>query len=179
MHSTVSVFVQTILSESEVRGKRILEVGSYNVNGSIRRSIVAHGPSWYHGVDTKPQADYVDEVLSAHNLVRRFGPEAFDVVVCLEVLEHVEDWQSVVRNLKGVLRLQGLLVLTCRSPGFPRHDYPTDYWRFTREDIRRIFSEFEIEHLLDDPEPGVLLASRKRAKEEVEISAVRVSAIRE
>jgi SAM-dependent methyltransferase len=177
MHNTAMVFIQTALSCHPVQEKSILEVGSYNVNGSIRDWVEKERPASYFGVDLQPQTRYVDETLSASDLIERFGRDAFDVVICAELLEHAEDWRATVRNLKGVLKVGGLLVLTCRGPGFPRHDFPGDYWRFTTDQMRRIFSDSEIIALLSDPEPGVLLAARKANRPETDISTIAVSAV--
>jgi hypothetical protein len=49
-----------------------------------------------------------------------------------------------------------------RSYGFPFHAYPYDFWRYEIEDLRRIFSDFEIIRLIRDHEsPGVFLKARK------------------
>ena len=102
-----------------------------------------------------------------------------DVVISTEMLEHVRDWRGAIRNLKGVLRPGGLLVLTTRSPGFPKQDDPSDYWRFSRDDMQRVFTDFVIELIEDDPEgPGVFVAARRpedyRAQD---LSAIEVTAI--
>lgn len=39
------------LSREEIQGKRVIEVGSLNVNGSLRQTIEALGPREYVGVD--------------------------------------------------------------------------------------------------------------------------------
>jgi len=39
----------------------------------------------------------------AENLIKRFGPESFDVVIATELLEHVIDWRRVINNMKTVL----------------------------------------------------------------------------
>lgn len=58
--------------------------------------------------------------------------ESFDLVICSEVLEHVEDPHAASRTLRDLLRPDGTLLIT--SPFlWPDHatvDYP-DYWRFT------------------------------------------------
>jgi hypothetical protein len=97
--------------------------------------------------------------------------------ISAKLLEHAEDWRAVVRNLKGVLKVGGLLVLTCRGPGFPRHDFPGDYWRFTVDDMRKIFADSQIIALIADPEPGVLLAARKTDQSETDISTMNVAAL--
>ncbi|HTU39957.1 MAG TPA: methyltransferase domain-containing protein [Acidimicrobiales bacterium] len=155
-------FVNESLSASDVGGRRVLEVGAYDVNGSPRAVIEAMGPASYLGVDIM-DGPGVDEVCSVEGLLDRFGPEAFDVVVSTEMIEHVADWQGAVSNLKRVTAPEGVIVLTTRSKGFPLHDYPADYWRFEQEDMRVVFSDCAVEELESDaPEdPGVFVKARK------------------
>jgi hypothetical protein len=43
------------------------------------------------------------------------------------------------------------------------HEYPSDYWRFTKEDFEAIFSDMKIVELQNDPEiPGVFLIAEKQ-----------------
>jgi hypothetical protein len=54
------------------------------------------------------------------------------------------------------------IYITTRSYGFPFHAFPYDFWRYEIEDLRRIFSDFEIIRLVRDHEsPGVFLKARK------------------
>jgi SAM-dependent methyltransferase len=146
----------------EFDGRRVLEVGSKFVNGSVRPLIERFcKPREYIGVDIEP-GKYVDVVLPAERLVDYFGPESFDVVVSTEVIEHVLDWRLVINNMKVVLRRGGFIYLTTRSRGFPYHAYPHDYWRYEPSDMVRIFGDFEIIRLEADWEaPGVFLKARK------------------
>ena len=160
-HSSCIAFGTRILDETQVTRKRVLEVGSYDVNGSLRPTIEAHGPYEYVGVDIAPGPG-VDLLCDAGDLVERFGAESFDVVVATELLEHVRDWRSVVSNLKRVCRRGGILVVTTRSTGFPYHAHPADYWRYEVDDFRTIFDDLDIVALeRDEADPGVFLAARK------------------
>jgi SAM-dependent methyltransferase len=155
-------FVRSALTPTDVSGKRVLEVGAYDVNGSIRGVIEAFGPSSYVGTDMKPGPG-VDEAVRVEDLAMYFREAAFDVVVSTEMLEHVLDWRAAIRNLKAVLRPGGVMILTTRSPGFPFHGYPGDYWRLTVDDARCIFSDMCIERLeQDSPEsPGILIRASR------------------
>jgi SAM-dependent methyltransferase len=154
-------FVRSQLGAEEVRGRTVLEVGAFDVNGSARGLVEALGPASYLGVDLRPGRG-VDEVCPAEELVRRYGPEAFDVVLSTEMLEHVRDWRAAVDNLKRVVRPGGLLLLTTRSLGFPLHNYPSDFWRFEIEDFEVVFGDFTVIALARDPSsPGVFLKGRR------------------
>lgn len=154
-------FVRRHLVAAEIAGKSVLEVGARDVNGSVRPLIEAFGPARYVGADIEA-GHRVDQLVDAVDLVKIFGAKAFDVVVTTEMLEHVPDWQTVISNLKQVLRPGGVLFLTTRSQGFPFHGYPHDYWRFEVEDFRAIFADLDIVALESDPaEPGVFLKARK------------------
>lgn len=159
--NVLEFFIEEV-SEDEFRGKRILEVGSKYVNGSIRPLIERFlNPKNYIGADIEP-GKYVDVVLGAENLVNHFGPGSFDVVITTELLEHVNDWRLIVRNIKDVLKPAGNLYLTTRSMGMPFHAYPYDFWRFEVDDMKNIFSDFDIISLRKDHgAPGVFLKCRK------------------
>ena len=160
-HQSVLDFVRD--SAGDVTGKTILEVGSYDVNGSPRQVLTGQ-PAEYLGVDlcacdhghVPPCVDVVQDY-SVEGVNREF-----DLVICTEVLEHVPRWRPFVTNLKASLRMGGTLIVTSRGPGWPFHPHPGDYWRFTADDMRTIFADLDIRRLVDDPAgPGVLLAAAK------------------
>jgi hypothetical protein len=164
MHQSVIDFLRQEIKGSEILSKTVLEVGSYNVNGTPREVIGSLGASCYVGVDSQP-GPCVDRVVSANELIKTFGEESFDVVISTEMLEHVRDWRMVVTQMKGVTKVGGLLVITTRSPGFPYHAYPEDHWRFTISDFQSIFQDMAIMTLKPDAPgfPGVLLKARRKA----------------
>lgn len=146
----------------EFKNKRVLEVGSKYVNGSVRPLIEKFfSPKEYIGVDVE-SGKFVDLILPAEKILDRFGSESFDFVISTELLEHVVDWRLVVRNMKEVLKHGGYIYVTTRLKGFGYHAYPYDFWRYEVEDMRRIFADFEIAVLKKDHEaPGVFLKARK------------------
>ena len=163
MHESVMAFGQAVLNSSDISGKRVVEVGSMNINGSLREHIEALGPASYVGVDFLAGAG-VDVVCDAGELVTRFGEGAFDVVVSTEMLEHAQNWRSAIDAMKRVLVPGGVLLLTARGPGFKLHGYPHDWHRFTVDDVRRIFADFHVDRLDADPQaPGVMVVARKPA----------------
>jgi SAM-dependent methyltransferase len=144
-----------------VAGRAILEVGSIAAEGTAQGRVRERNPRIYIGTDIA-KGPGVDEVCAAENLVPRFGPEVFDVVLATEVVEHIRDWRAAFLNMIGVLKVGGLLVVTTRSIGYPYHGVPHDYWRYELEDIRQILAGWNFVALERDPErPGVFAAARK------------------
>jgi SAM-dependent methyltransferase len=160
-NATGIAFGERMLTPENVAGRDVLEVGAFDVNGSVRPHAESLGPRTYLGVDITP-GPRVDRVMDARQLVGTFGRESFDVVITTEMVEHVRDWQTVVSNLKGVLRPGGHLLVTTRSAGFPYHGWPYDFWRYEPEDMRRIFSDLELLAVESDTaSPGIFVFARR------------------
>jgi SAM-dependent methyltransferase len=154
-HESCLEFGERVIQPEHVRGLRVLEVGSQNINGSLRSKVQALGPGEYLGVDMHRGLG-VDAVCDATQLVPRFGCARWDLVISTEMLEHVWDWPAVVSNLKRSLSPLGHLLVTTRSVPFFYHPYPEDYWRFDLVDIATIFSDLQALTLEPDHEaPGV------------------------
>ena len=84
----------------------VLEVGSYNVNGSVRDHF--HNFSSYTGVDFRPGPN-VDEVCLAHDM--DFDVK-FDVVISSSMLEHDRHWRDSITNMESHLKDDGILLLS-------------------------------------------------------------------
>lgn len=67
--------------------------------------------------------------------------EEFDIILCMNVLEHVYDYPKAVENLYNALKTNGQLVVFVPVM-YPLHDEPHDYWRFTEHSLRKIFVNF-------------------------------------
>ena len=163
MHASVLAWIREAVTRGEIEGGRVLEVGSYNVNGTVRPILEAHHPAEYRGVDAT-SGPGVDQVVDCTALVDTFRPGSWDVVVSTEMLEHVENWRASVRNLINVVAPGGLLIITTRSPGFPYHPFPGDFWRYTCDSFQRILGNAGLTpvEVGEDPQaPGVFVKARK------------------
>ncbi len=148
------------LKKDEIEGKRIIEIGSRDVNGSLRPLIESYRPKHYIGVDIIPGSG-VDITCDVKNLVSKFGKQTFDVIISTELLEHVRDWRLAIHNIKNVCKPNGIILLTTRSYGFGYHGYPYDFWRYQIEDMKYIFQDYIIEKSEKDPQKGVFIKAIK------------------
>ena len=154
-------FGQTYLKKEEVRGKTVIEVDSYDVNGSLRSYVENLNPHSYIGVDII-KGPGVDEVCDINNLITHYGRDTFDIVISTELIEHVRDWRKAVSNLKNILKSNEVIILTTRSAGYDYHGYPFDFWRYETEDIQVMFSDLSIDAIERDPlSPDVFVKAHK------------------
>lgn len=161
MNASCIVFGAKNLVREEIQGKMVIEVGSNDVNGSLRSIIEYWGSSKYLGIDIE-KGPGVDKICYAEDLIETFGKESFDVVISTELLEHVKDWRKVISNIKNICKPGGIIFITTRSYGFPYHGYPYDFWRYDLEDMKFIFADCEILAIENDPDaPGVFIKVKK------------------
>lgn len=102
-------------------GARVLEIGSYDLNGSARDYFTA--ARTYVGVDQVPGPG-VDLVAKANET--SFVPREFDTLVYLSVFEHDPAWdEGFFHNLQWI-RPGGLIILGWGAEGNHRH--PPEPW---------------------------------------------------
>lgn len=156
MNRQVYEYVKSAVERFSPKGP-VLEVGSYNVNGSVRDLFPAEG---YVGIDMRAGPG-VDRVMNANWL--GFSDREFQTVVCVEMLEHDSAFWLSFQEFYRVLEPRGLLILTTRNIGYPRHDYPSDYWRFTGDGLRAVmeWAGFEVLDIQEDESPGTYGVGRK------------------
>jgi predicted SAM-dependent methyltransferase len=118
-------FVKIFLEKYSPKQDNVLEVGSLDVNGNIRNLFSGA----YVGLDMR-DGNNVDVVCNGHDLVKQFGKEQFDLVICIDTLEHDDAFWVTVEQMKKVLRKGGWLILGVPSRRCPLHEHPSDYWRF-------------------------------------------------
>lgn len=123
-YRTIGELLTKIVAENQHGEGELLDVGSYDVNGTYRPIVESLGLS-YFGTDMTAGPN-VDRVVSAYDLVS-LGRE-FDIVLSGQALEHMETPWIAVEQMRRVLKPGGWLVLTAPA-SWPYHPYPLDCWR--------------------------------------------------
>jgi SAM-dependent methyltransferase len=80
--------------------------------------------------------DYVFDDMTQSGLPK----ESFDIVVAVEVLEHVEGDDAFVRNVLSVLRPGGCFVMTTPNGDFLPVPYPDHKRHYRRDQLERLLS---------------------------------------
>lgn len=117
MHKAQTRFCQQVKEQfpEHFLNRRVLDVGSYNVNGDNRYLFTG---CQYLGIDIAPGPN-VDRVVAGHELDLPDG--SFDVVISTECLEHDMYYADTLRNAVRMLKGGGLLLFTCATTGRKVH----------------------------------------------------------
>jgi hypothetical protein len=119
----------------------VLDIGGQNVNGSV------------HGWLTHPKTTVVTLDLENADIIadaRTWTPTGrWDLIICTEVFEHVEDWPAIIRTARAATAPWGAFVATCASTNRPQHGAtgaplpaPGEWYRnVDPEDLRRVLLE--------------------------------------
>src|SRR5688572_24735644 len=128
MTKPLRAIVEIIVESLALRGK-VLEIGSRqekNQKGMANLRILFKGSN-YLGVDMR-KGPGVDKVINGNRLP--FSDNSFDVVICLETLEHADKPWLVVSEIERVLKPTGTAIVSSQQ-NFPIHLHPSDYFRYT------------------------------------------------
>jgi len=117
---------------SRAAGLRVLDVGC----GVKPYLPFFAGAREYVGVDVVP-TEHADVVGTAEQLPLADG--AYDVVLCIQVLEHVDDPTRAIRELHRVTRPGGRVLLSTHGTQV-FHPTPNDHWRWTHTGLERLFA---------------------------------------
>ncbi len=107
------------------------------------------------GIDIKPgQSGAVDVIGDAYTT--NLPPESCDTLLCTEVLEHLEQPQRAVEEMRRVLKPNGCVILTV--PFFWHvHEAPRDFYRYSEFGLRHLFEAAQFEIIELRPLTGFLV----------------------
>jgi len=115
-HKEQSDYIASVKQQhpSFFNGGRVLEIGSLNINGTVRQFFNADE---YVGVDVGKGAG-VDVVISGHEYD---DDQFFDCAISCECFEHNPYWLETFENMVRLTKAGGLVVFTCATTGRPEH----------------------------------------------------------
>lgn len=71
----------------------------------------------------------------------------FNLIICQATMEHLYDPFGAIGNMVSMLSTGGVMIIHTHPPGFPRHDWPHDYFRFMDDWWKELPNQFDIELL--------------------------------
>jgi SAM-dependent methyltransferase len=136
------------------RNTKVVEVGSLDINGSVRQFF--YEPTLYIGCDVGAGPG-VDIVCAGHELP---FANKFDVAISCECFEHDKHWQKTFAKMVEMVKDNGLVIFSCATTGRPEHGttksspqdapYTNDYYKnLTKEDfeasfdLKKLFLKYE------------------------------------
>lgn len=153
MHPEIDEFVLRVKNKfpEYFENKKVLEVGSQNINGSVR----SHFKNCdYIGIDLgeAPGVDIVSSIIDFKH------ENEYDVVISSEMLEHCKEWKEALQIMYHNVKPGGIFILTCAGPN--RHEHGTSNHtpqdsKFTLDHYRNISLEDFKEALPDDKYPMI------------------------
>lgn len=144
-----AVFGDFISLSKQTHSPSILEIGSRNVTGILRRDFFPHCDD-YVGFDVLA-GDGVDIVGDAHKLSDNCSLEHFDYVYSVSVFEHLLFPWKVVLEINKVMKTGGYIFIWTH-PVWPAHEMPWDFWRFPGNGFHALFNKytgFEIVNIIE------------------------------
>ncbi|WP_157628233.1 bifunctional 2-polyprenyl-6-hydroxyphenol methylase/3-demethylubiquinol 3-O-methyltransferase UbiG [Ensifer sp. BR816] len=132
LNAALADFVRTI-----PEGSRVLNIGSGGeVMDVIRKNQRSGVTVLSTDIDPERKPDFVDDITAT-----KLDAEAFDHVICAEVLEHVREPFKASENIHKILKPGGRVFVSTPFQ-FPLHDAPHDYFRYTEFGLANIFQNF-------------------------------------
>ncbi|HAU1698503.1 TPA: bifunctional 2-polyprenyl-6-hydroxyphenol methylase/3-demethylubiquinol 3-O-methyltransferase UbiG [Legionella pneumophila] len=121
LHDINGARFEFISEHINLKGLRVLDVGC---GGGILCESMAKAGAYVSGLDAEPEAIQVAKE-HAHknqlqidyfcNPIEEYEDQGFDVITCMELLEHVQNPELVLQHCKRLLKPNGLLFLSTIS----------------------------------------------------------------
>jgi SAM-dependent methyltransferase len=128
------------IAKNVVSGKKVLDVACGNGYGSYllkkAGALDVLGIDLSEDVINSCRKNYESEGIrflngSAEALPQLLGDEKFDVIVCIETMEHVSNVNLLLRGMKHVLKDDGVIIITC----------PNDHWYYADSSADNIYHQ--------------------------------------
>lgn len=147
-------FVDNYISKMPFDDINILDVGSYDVNGSYKH-LFSEDRFNYKGLDME-EGPNVDIVLKNPYDWDALATDQFEVIISGQAFEHTEFFWITMSEMTRVLKKDGLLCIIAPN-GFVEHRYPVDCYRFFTDGMTALarYVGLEILHAHTNSSPDV------------------------
>lgn len=134
MHPESMQQMTKILDRMRTKDINLLDVGSYDVNGSYRNMVERRG--WgYIGLDTRPGPNV--DVVSVLPYNFPFEDGLFDIVISGSTMEHVTDLWRWTPELARLVKPGGMVAIITHT-SWQYHPSPLDCWRIMPDGMRAL-----------------------------------------
>lgn len=123
-------------NENRVRGAKVLDFGCGDMPYRPLFQEAAAGE--YLGADLSEQSK-TDIVIEKEGVIQGYD-SYFDIVLSIQVLEHVLNPTLYLAECKRLLKKSGLLILSTHGI-WPYHPHPHDCWRWTSEGLKKVICD--------------------------------------
>jgi SAM-dependent methyltransferase len=141
-NARINGHIRRHLSTAGITGGKVLEIGARD----HPRTALFASPHWAYTVldldDVGVAATELDVVIGDITDCPEIESATYDVVVSVDVFEHVRRPWSAADEITRLLRPGGLSY-TSTLFSWRYHPVPVDYWRFTPECLEFLFGELE------------------------------------
>lgn len=124
---------------SSVRNKKILELGS---GEKVKGKFIYSDKNKFHPSNEFIRSDIYPEF--GHMVVdvtTMSFKEEFDMILCLNVLEHVFEFHTAVKKMYKALKPGGILVISTPY-AYPIHMPPNDFFRYSAFALKKLLKDF-------------------------------------
>lgn len=128
MHAEAYMAVRRMIQRSGINKQEpwtALDIGGAFWNGSARPELP--NANWTVLDQEQPTFDLNEQhawdqyVVGDATTWRPENGTKFSVILCTEMFEHLQDWQSVIETARSVIDGDGIFIVTCASLGRPAH----------------------------------------------------------
>jgi 2-polyprenyl-3-methyl-5-hydroxy-6-metoxy-1,4-benzoquinol methylase len=121
----------------DATGVRVLDIAPQDYEGAKRYYTEATVETL--DIDPAANATYTADLCEDNSST--MPDDSFDVIICTEVLEHVNDPFGAMKEMRRLLK-KGGRIYASTPYNFRIHGPLPDNWRFTEHGLRILFSDF-------------------------------------
>lgn len=139
LRDNVTNFIKDCAKKFDSKDCLVLDIAPQNHKGAKEyfiKSIIST-----LDIDEKSNADYIADLCQDNSNI--ISDNFFDVVICTEVLEHTLNPFEAVKEIKRILKPNGIVCVTVPF-NFRIHGPLPDCWRFTEYGLKALFNSYEI-----------------------------------